>query len=106
MGDSIFGDTSRLVKIFILGKAYQVPEHITCLRAFQYLSPENVSYGRFCWNQECHTCLVGYRRANQTHPPLHKGLACNLQVSPGLQILELSEELRWALRELIKDDGA
>ena len=105
MGDSIFGDTNRLVKIFILGKPYRVPEHTTCLRAFQYLSPENVSYGRFCWNQECHTCLIGYQRAS--HPSaVHKGLACNLQVSPGLSVLELSEELRWALRDLIRDDGA
>jgi len=28
------------------------------LRCFQFISPETIPYGRFCWNQECQYCRV------------------------------------------------
>ena len=41
----------KLVRISIVGKEFEVPEGNIMLRAFQYLAPENVPYGRFCWNE-------------------------------------------------------
>jgi len=51
--DQVFRPYERLVKIKILGKMFEVPEKNTILRCFQYISPETIPYGRFCWNQDC-----------------------------------------------------
>jgi len=56
MGNPLFRDYEKLLEITILGKKFQVPEKNTLLRAFQYISPETIPYGRFCWNQECQLC--------------------------------------------------
>ena len=54
----VFRPYERLVDIKILGKTFQVPEKNTILRCFQYISPETIPYGRFCWNQDCQYCRV------------------------------------------------
>ena len=54
----IFRPYERLVEITVLGKTLEVPEKNTVLRAFQYISPETIPYGRFCWNQECQYCKI------------------------------------------------
>ncbi len=46
--DPLFRDYEKLGEILILGKKFQVFEKNTCLRAFQYISPETIPYGRFC----------------------------------------------------------
>ena len=56
--NQVFRPYERLVEIKILGKTFQVPEKNTILRCFQYISPETIPYGRFCWNQECQYCKV------------------------------------------------
>ncbi len=48
---TLFRPFTRLVKITILGKNFEVPENNPLLRCFQYLAPEAVSYGRFCWTR-------------------------------------------------------
>ena len=65
MGNPLYRDYERLVNITVLGKAFQVPEKNTCLRVFQYMSPETIPYGRFCWNQECQLCRISYTMASQ-----------------------------------------
>ena len=55
----------RLVNITGLGITFQVPEKNTCLRVFQYMSPETIPYGRFCWNQECQLCRISYSYRNE-----------------------------------------
>jgi len=57
---SPFRPFERLVRIRILGKSFDVPEKNMLLRCFQYISPETIPYGRFCWNQECQTCRIGF----------------------------------------------
>jgi hypothetical protein len=55
----IFRPYEKLVEITILGKkTFLVPERNSLLRAFQFISPETIPYGRFCWNQECQYCKV------------------------------------------------
>src|SRR5437588_4198489 len=49
---TLFRPFLRLVRITILGKEFEVPENNPLLRCFQYLAPEQVSYGRFCWNED------------------------------------------------------
>jgi hypothetical protein len=60
MGNPLFRDYEKLVQITVLGKSFRVPEKNTCLRAFQFICPETIPYGRFCWNQECQLCRVTY----------------------------------------------
>lgn len=95
MGD-LFRPYEKLVSIEVLGKTVEVPEKNSVLRCFQYLSPETIPYGRFCWNQECQYCRVTCTVPDGEEPfPM---LSCKFLVVPGMVITELSEELKWCLR--------
>lgn len=88
----------RLVKIEITGRIFEVPENNSLLRALQYLSPENVAMGRFCWNEDCQYCRITYDLGEGT--PTRTALACKVGVIDGLRIRDLSLELRYCLRAL------
>lgn len=88
----------RLVRIDLLGSACDVPENNSLLRSLQYLAPEDVAMGRFCWNEECQYCRVVYDLGEGT--PTHNALACKLGVREGMRVRELSLELRYCLRGL------
>jgi hypothetical protein len=88
----------ELVTIRIMGKDFEVPAQNMLLRAMQYLAPESVAMGRFCWNEECQYCRVALRVKGRETPG--QALACKLMVQPGMEIVELSTELRYCLREL------
>jgi len=92
----IFRPYERLVEITIMGKPFLVPEKNTVLRAFQFISPETIPYGRFCWNQECQYCRVSCQLPDEDRPrPI---LSCKYFVSDGMAITELSPELAGCLR--------
>ena len=88
----------KLVKITILGKDFQVPENNSLLRAFQYLAPEAVSYGRFCWNEDCQYCRVNYDTGEGTQE--RKAISCKLMVQDGMRVLDMANEIRYCLRDL------
>ena len=92
----IFRPYEKLVEITILGKTFLVPERNSLLRAFQFISPETIPYGRFCWNQECQYCKVMCQLADddQARPIL----SCKFIVSEGMKITELAPELVGCLR--------
>lgn len=102
MDNPLFRDYENLVEILILGKKFQVPEKNTCLRAFQYISPETIPYGRFCWNQECQLCRVVYTMPKQPNATPRPILACKVLVADGMEIGELSDELKWTLTGVLK----
>lgn len=92
----IFRPYERLVEITILGKTFLVPEKNSLLRAFQFISPETIPYGRFCWNQECQYCKVSCQLADDDQPrPI---LSCKFIVSEGMVISDLAPELIGCLR--------
>jgi len=92
---SVFRPYERLVEITILGKKFQVPEKNSLLRGFQFVSPDTIPYGRFCWNQECQYCRVTCQLPDDEEPrPM---LSCKFLVTQGLVITELSTELKWCL---------
>jgi hypothetical protein len=92
----IFRPYEKLVEISILGKTFLVPERNSLLRAFQFISPETIPYGRFCWNQECQYCKVMCQLADDDQPrPI---LSCKFIVSEGMKITELAPELIGCLR--------
>lgn len=94
--DEVFRPYEKLVEITILGKTFLVPERNSLLRAFQFISPETVPYGRFCWNQECQYCKVHCQLSDddQARPIL----SCKFIVSEGMNISGLAPELVGCLR--------
>lgn len=102
MSDPLYRDYERLVEISIMGKTCKVPEKNTCLRAFQFVSPETIPYGRFCWNQECQLCRVVFSMSKQPGFTPRGVMACKLLVADGMEITELSDELKWTLMGVLK----
>ncbi len=94
----LFKPYERLLKVTILGKEFEVPEANMLLRAMQYLAPEAIAYGRFCWNEECQYCRVGYDMGEGT--PTRTALSCKLMVQPGMRVTEAALEIRYCLRDL------
>ena len=85
--------------ISLLRKQAAVPENNVLLRALQYLAPEAVSYGRFCWNEDCQYCRVVYDLGEGTKE--RAALACKLTVAPGMRVKEVSREIKYCLRDLL-----
>ena len=92
----LFHPYDKLVKISIAGREFEVPEGNMLLRAFQYLSPEEVAHGRFCWNEDCQYCRVSYHTGDASQTRI--ALACKLVVKEGMQITEAADEIRYCLR--------
>jgi hypothetical protein len=93
----VFRPYERLIHIKILGKTFEVPEKNTILRCFQYISPETIPYGRFCWNQDCQYCRVKGKLADEEES--HELLSCKFLVSEGMEITEISPELKYCLQQ-------
>lgn len=91
-----FRPFERLVEIEILGKHFLVPEKNSVLRCFQYISPETIPYGRFCWNQECQYCRIMCQLPDDDRP--REMLSCKFLVMGGMSITDLSAELKYCLR--------
>lgn len=96
MSSGVFRPFERLVEITIQGKPYLVPDKNSILRCFQYLSPETIPYGRFCWNQECQYCRVTCQLPDDDQP--REMLSCKFLVTPGLAVLDMSPELKWCMK--------
>jgi predicted molibdopterin-dependent oxidoreductase YjgC len=95
---TLFRPFDRLVKITVLGREFEVPENNSLLRCLQYLAPEEVSYGRFCWNEDCQYCRVTYDLGEGT--PARAALSCKLTVQDGMRVREAATEIRYCLRKL------
>ena len=99
----IFRPYEKLVEITIMGRTFLVPERNSLLRAFQFISPETIPYGRFCWNQDCQYCRVTCQLPDEEEP--HEMLSCKFIVMPGMEIMEMSQELKWCLRAKLPADA-
>jgi hypothetical protein len=93
---TLFRPFTRLVRITILGREFEVPENNPLLRCFQYLAPEQVSYGRFCWNEDCQYCRVTFDLGDGS--PSRAALSCKLIVQEGMRVKEVTTEIRYCLR--------
>lgn len=95
---SIYRPYDKLVRIRVLDCEFDVPEKNPMLRALQSIAPEQIAYGRFCWNEDCQECRISYDLGDGT--PAKAALACKLITREGMRILEMSRELRYCLRGL------
>jgi hypothetical protein len=99
----VFRPYEKLVEITIMGKTFLVPEKNSLLRAFQFISPETIPYGRFCWNQDCQYCRVSCQLSDEDSArPI---LSCKFIVSEGMNISDLSPELIGCLRTKLGQSG-
>ncbi len=96
----LFRPYQHLVTIEVQGRRVEVPENNMVLRSLQYLAPEAIAYGRFCWNEDCQYCRVVYDMGEGT--ARHTALACKLMIKAGMRIHEISTELRYCLRDVNK----
>lgn len=96
--NTLFRPYDRLVRITLLGQKFDVPENNPLLRCFQYLAPETLSYGRFCWNEDCQYCRVAYDLGEGTK--LRGAISCKLMVQDGMRVKEVASEIRYGLRDL------
>jgi hypothetical protein len=94
----LFRPYDRLVKISVKGKEFEVPDNNMLLRCLQYLAPDTIPYGRFCWNEDCQYCRVTYDLGEGT--PRRVALSCKLMVRPGLRIVDCATEIAYCLRNL------
>ena len=99
---SVFRPYERLVEITILGKPFNVPEKNSVLRCFQFVSPDTIPYGRFCWNQECQYCRIICRLPGDEQP--RQMLSCKFIVIPGMVITEMTQELMWCLAARLRSE--
>jgi len=97
-----FRPYEKLVDVTIFGRKFQVPERNSLLRCFQFISPETIPYGRFCWNQDCQYCRVSCQLPDDDEP--REMLSCKFIVMPGMEITEMSQELKWCLRAKLPAD--
>jgi len=95
---ALFRPYEKLVKVEIKGREFEVPENNMLLRALQYLAPEDVAMGRFCWNEECQDCRVTYDMGDGK--PRHQALSCKLMVQEGMRIHDMALQIRYCLRSL------
>jgi hypothetical protein len=94
----LFRPYSRLIKIELLGKQVEVPENNALLRCLQFLAPEPIAYGRFCWNEDCQYCRVTYDLGEGTKE--RAALSCKVMAEEGMRVKEVSREIAYCLRDL------
>lgn len=96
----LFRPYEKLVEITVKGKTFQVPENNSVLRCFQFISPQTIPYGRFCWNQDCQYCRITCQLPDDEQPM--QMLSCKFLVVPGMSITELAAELGYCLQGKLK----
>ena len=94
----LFRPFDKLVKITVADKEFQVPEGNMLLRALQYLVPEDISYGKFCWNEVCQYCRVSFDLGPDTQNRV--AISCKLMVQEGMRVTEMAQEIHYCLRKL------
>jgi hypothetical protein len=97
----LFRPYEKLVNIQVLGRDFQVPDSNMLLRCLQFIAPEQISYGRFCWNEDCQYCRVVYDLGEGT--PRRTAISCKLMVQEGMRVVEVAQEIRYCLRHLLAD---
>jgi len=99
MDEDIPYELEKLITIRIGELEFQVPENNSLLRCFQYLRLYPISMGGFCWNADCRTCEVVIKVGSGKE---QKVLSCQTTVIPGMTILEMTDKLKFCLRDLVK----
>jgi len=79
-------DTESMVKIFIMGKAYEVPAGLTIMKAMEYSGYKFIR-GVGCRGGFCGACATVYRLEGDYR--LQVGLACQTVVEEGMYLAQV-----------------
>jgi predicted molibdopterin-dependent oxidoreductase YjgC len=93
---SAYEPFTQLIEIDFLGTPVKVPENNKVLRCFQFLSPYTISYGKFCWNDDCGNCECKVILPGETEPVTKR--MCQTTVQAGMRIVETSKWVRVKLK--------
>ena len=94
----LFDPWTKLVRVVVLGRVFEVPENNILLRQLQYVA-EDIGTGRYCWNAECRYCEIQVERPGGTAS--YPGLACRLQGTEGMKLTKIATEIRYNMTEAL-----
>ena len=97
-GEGLYEPYSKLVKLKILGREFEVPENNSLLRCFQFVDPDAVAMGNFCWNGQCRNCLTTLRRDGLSQVCL----SCRTTVKAEDSLEDISTDVAHVLRGALK----
>lgn len=93
----LFDPFERFVEITFKGQKAMVPENNLLLRCFQYLDMDSITYGRFCWNNECGNCEIQYVMSEGEAPITAR--SCQTRVIEGMQIVNSTRHVRLRIKK-------
>ncbi len=96
MSDDFYEPYDRLVRLIVMGRAFDVPADNLLLRQLQFVAPD-VGMGRYCWNGECRYCEVQYQAAPGA--PEYTALACRIKGTQGMRLTKLAPEVKYNVAE-------
>jgi hypothetical protein len=88
--ERLFGEITRLVRIEVEGRPYDVPADLELLRCFQYLGFE-IAFENFCWNASCENCATEISLPGKSPERM---LTCQVLSEAGVSIAKLPEGIR------------
>jgi predicted molibdopterin-dependent oxidoreductase YjgC len=86
----LFGNYDKLLRVSVLGREMEMPEHNTILRGLQFAARQSISYGRFCWNGSCSNCTVTVCSGDAES----RALACRTDACEGMNVTSASREIQ------------
>jgi hypothetical protein len=94
----VYEPYERLIRIVVLGRAFEVPEDNLLLRQLQFVAPD-IGYGRYCWNGECRYCEIKYRIGEG---PEYSALACRITGREDMVVTKAAAEIRHNLSSALQ----
>ena len=94
----LYAPYSRLIRIVVLGKVFEVPENNLLLRQLAYVAPD-IAWGKYCWNAECRYCEIEYYREGGTTPT--PALACRINGLAGMRVTKAALEIRYNMSDAL-----
>ena len=104
MALDLFDPAAPLCEIRLLGRRVKVPLGDILLRCFLYIFGDRISYGRFCWNNECGNCEIRCVLAGEQQERTVR--ACMYASREGLRITDVPVEFRVFMQTAEKDEKA
>jgi len=99
-----FRPYEKLVDITILGKKFQVPERNSLLRCFHSSARKRFRMDGSAGTRNAQYCRVSCQLPDDDES--REMLSCKFIVMPGMEVTELSQELKWCLRSKLPSDLA
>jgi hypothetical protein len=98
MSEHLYDPWSRLIRLVVLGKVFEVPENNLILRQLAYVAPD-IASGKYCWNAECRYCEIEYRRGPEG--PVTSGLSCRVRGLEGMELTKIAFEMKYNMSEAL-----